>query len=80
MVNGVLYGTTRSGGAAGLGTIFSVTPPAAGQTQWTYKILYSFQGGADGGVPAAALVADGAGSFYGTTETGGAGTVFRFTP
>lgn len=82
MVNGVLYGTTGQGGSANAGTIFSLTPPAAGQTEWAYNILYSFQGGDDGSVPFAPLVADGAGNFYGTTQNGagGAGTVFRFTP
>jgi uncharacterized repeat protein (TIGR03803 family) len=43
--NGVLYGTTYSGGAYGYGTIFKIN--AVGQE----TILYSFQGGADGGGP-----------------------------
>jgi uncharacterized repeat protein (TIGR03803 family) len=49
-----------------------------------YKILYSFQGGADGASPYGDLVTDGAGNIYGTTDSGGSqicnlgcGTVFK---
>jgi len=38
-----------------------------------FQVLYSFQGGADGAGPVAALVADGAGNLYGTAEYGGDG-------
>ncbi|HVS76953.1 MAG TPA: choice-of-anchor tandem repeat GloVer-containing protein, partial [Steroidobacteraceae bacterium] len=64
---GNLYGTTTAGGAHGDGTVFELS--AAG----TESVLYSFSGGTtDGSKPAAALVMDGAGNFYGTTESGGA--------
>ena len=39
---GALYGTTSGGGAAGLGTVFKLTPPAKYQTVWTETVLYSF--------------------------------------
>ena len=38
---GVLYGVTAYGGTF-WGTIFRLTPPAAGQTNWTEKILHTF--------------------------------------
>ncbi len=49
----------------------------------SYRSLYSFTGGGDGGDPATALAFDSAGNAYGTTVTGGAdgcGTVFQLTP
>lgn len=70
---GNLYGTTTNGGTAGLGTVFELTPPAAGQSQWTESILYSFLGGpADGAYPKSAGVTfDQAGNLYGFTSLGG---------
>ena len=44
--------------------------------------MHSFAGGSDGAGPYAALVADSAGNFYGTTQSGGAndqGTVYKIT-
>ena len=49
----------------------------------TYKRLYNFTGGADGGDPATRLTFDAAGNAYGTTAAGGDygfGTVFMLTP
>lgn len=49
----------------------------------TYKRLYNFTGGADGGDPATRLTFDRAGNAYGTTASGGDfnfGTVFMLTP
>jgi hypothetical protein len=50
-------------------------------------LLYSFQGGSDGGAPYAGLIADKEGALYGTTTGGGTGdggfgfgTVFKLTP
>jgi uncharacterized repeat protein (TIGR03803 family) len=73
---GNLYGTTYQGGAYNSGTVFELE--AAG----IYKVLYSFQGGADGNGPYAGLVLDSAGNFYGTTFNGGAsgkGVVYKLT-
>ncbi len=72
--SGNLYGTTWSGGAFGLGTVFKINP-SGGET-----LLYSFTGSPDGANPYAGLVTDGAGDLYGTTESGGVsnlGTVFK---
>jgi uncharacterized repeat protein (TIGR03803 family) len=49
----------------------------------TYKKLYNFTGGADGGDPASPLTFDSAGNAYGTTAAGGdfdLGTVFMLSP
>jgi len=78
---GNLFGTTLEGGANALGTVFMLAPDG------TEKVLHSFQGGnLDGANPLAGLVADGKGSFYGTTEDGGSqacgagcGTVFKIS-
>jgi len=46
------------------------------------RVLYAFKGGTDGQTPIGALVADGKGNLYGTTESGGVygvGTVFKLT-
>src|SRR5690242_2558567 len=43
--DGYFYGVTYGGGASGYGTVFKVTADRA------VTIVYSFTGGADGGVP-----------------------------
>jgi uncharacterized repeat protein (TIGR03803 family) len=71
---GNLYGTTYMGGASGQGAIFRVTQGGK------ETVLYSFTGGADGGNPAARLLRDKKGNFFGTTYYGGAsnsGVVFK---
>ena len=80
---GALYGVTANGGAAGAGSVYKLTPPASGQTNWTETILYSFHNQTDGGFPAAGLLFDKAGALYGTTTQSGesgTGTVFKLTP
>ncbi len=64
-VNGVLFGTTFSGGPKDEGTVFKVSSSGA------ENVLYSFKGGTDGGNPMAALL-NVKGVLYGTTVTGGA--------
>ncbi len=83
---GNLYGTSLYGGNSaclnGCGTVFEVSPPAAGQTAWTTTVLTSFDG-VNGSYPLGSLIADSAGNFYGTTIGGGAagdGTVFELSP
>lgn len=74
--NGNLYGIGARGGAAGEGVVFKLSP------RGREKVLYSFTGGNDGGVPQANLVRDAGGNFYGITAQGGAnnqGTVFKLT-
>lgn len=74
---GNIFGTTNQGGTFGFGTVFEIT---AGGTE---KILYSFTGGADGGLPTSALVLDNKRNLLGTTSSGGTagfGTVFSVRP
>ncbi|MGH9498787.1 MAG: choice-of-anchor tandem repeat GloVer-containing protein [Terriglobales bacterium] len=65
---GNLFGTTYQGGTGGVGIVYEIIP---GPTGFTYKLLYNFTGKTDGGFPAAPLVMDSAGNFYGTTMWGG---------
>jgi len=64
---GNLYGTTTTGGASGVGTVFEISAPSA-----EFRVIHSFtnQSG-DGAYPSTALIIDAAGNLYGTTEIGG---------
>jgi uncharacterized repeat protein (TIGR03803 family) len=82
--HGLLYGTTYYGGANGAGAVFRVGP-GAGIGGWRDAVLYSFQGGPDGGNPTTTLVFGPTGKLYGTTSAGGdagcdCGVVFGLTP
>jgi uncharacterized repeat protein (TIGR03803 family) len=82
---GILYGTTEEDGATQFGTVFALSPPAAGSILWTKTILWNFTGGNDGGYPydGAALIIDSACILYGTTLRGGTksdGTAFMLKP
>jgi uncharacterized repeat protein (TIGR03803 family) len=69
----ILFGTTRGGGSAEHGTVFSMATNGAG-----YTVLYNFTNSPDGAAPQSALVAFG-NALYGTTSDGGIsvwGTVF----
>jgi uncharacterized repeat protein (TIGR03803 family) len=79
-IDGNLYGTTTFGGGSdceiGCGTVFKITLGG------TLTTLHSFDG-ADGDQPNGALIQGVSGSFFGTTEAGGAygfGTVFKVIP
>ena len=76
--NGLLYGTTSTGGSAGLGTAFSMNLDGTG-----FTVLHTFIGGStDGASPVHALTPAGDGSFYGVTPKGGpsdVGTVFQMS-
>jgi uncharacterized repeat protein (TIGR03803 family) len=86
-LNGVLYGTTASGGGqgcrngVGCGTVFAFTPSSSALT-----IVYAFKGGMNGQSPTG-LTAIG-GMIYGSTASGGGGckynlgcgTLFSVTP
>jgi uncharacterized repeat protein (TIGR03803 family) len=86
--NGMLYGTTYSGGIlspsspvapcydTGCGTVFKISTSGTG-----FAVLHSFGTNAGGSVdttdgrsPQASLILDGAGNLYGTTSYGGIGT------
>jgi uncharacterized repeat protein (TIGR03803 family) len=74
--NGNLYGTAPTGGSTGFGTVYKI----AGKK---VTALYTFTGGADGGNPEAALIADKKANLYGVARQGGAfnhGVVFQITP
>jgi hypothetical protein len=91
---GALYGTASHGGDTGNGyggsggVVFKLTPPAAGETEWTETVPHSFNSGTRGSNPAAALIIDQQGALYGTTVQGGdtaggtsgEGVVFKLTP
>ncbi len=64
--DGNLYGTTQSGGANGLGTIFKIT------TSGVLTTLASFNG-TNGANPYGGIIPGTDGNFYGTTCGGGAG-------
>jgi uncharacterized repeat protein (TIGR03803 family) len=79
--DGNFYGTTGGGGANGSGTIFRLKP--SGELTLLYNFCSQNPRCVDGAHPAAGLVEDAAGDFYGTTLTGGGssdtwGTVFKF--
>jgi uncharacterized repeat protein (TIGR03803 family) len=91
-VDGSLYGTTRQGGANGLGVLFKLTPNGG---EWGYQALYSFCANAeckDGKYPQAALSYSGQGTgapwdksspLFGTASQGGKygnGVVFELNP
>lgn len=87
-----LYGTAQNGGTAcqsaypkGCGVAFELTPPAAGRTTWSERVLYSFGVAETDGVgPNGDLTQIGA-SLFGTAGSGGeepceCGVVYRLTP
>ena len=76
--DGNFYGTTFSGGAKGLGTVFRVTPTGV------ESVLHSFGGRVlgDGANPTAALIEASDGNLYGASLIGGpnnTGTIFRIS-
>jgi uncharacterized repeat protein (TIGR03803 family) len=79
--NAELYGTTRSQGAHGHGTIFKITQ--GGKLTTLYPFC-SQTNCTDGEEPFAGLVQGADGDFYGTAGVGGSGndggTVFKVTP
>jgi uncharacterized repeat protein (TIGR03803 family) len=82
---GNLYGTTLQGGAANMGTVFELTPPASPGGSWTETELYGFQSfqSGDGNAPLANVTFDKLGNLFSTAWVGGnlnRGTVFQLTP
>src|SRR5439155_18996860 len=73
-IDGNYYGTTESGGAFNIGTVFKMAPDG------TVTLLHAFASGSDGASPVAALVQALDGNCYGTTPSGGSsgkGTAFK---
>jgi uncharacterized repeat protein (TIGR03803 family) len=85
---GNLYGTALYGGLhsgpcnfAGCGTVYQLTPSGSG---WALNVLYSFQGGNDGGNPAGVIFDNSGTLLYGAAKNAGpagwGGTVYDLTP
>lgn len=72
---GNLYGMATYGGQFGYGTVFKLVHSAGG---YTFQLLYSFTGGADGAMPVSNVVLDSAGNVYGASGEGGG--IFQITP
>jgi uncharacterized repeat protein (TIGR03803 family) len=80
----LIVGTSYFGGSYNRGTLFTLTPPTAGQTGWTEAVAHSFEGSSrngayprDGGRPEAPPVKVGATYYGGNSETG---SIYGFTP
>src|ERR1700724_148825 len=72
------YGTTQFGGSSNRGVVFKL------DAKGNETILYTFSGGADGGIPIGRVISDSAGNLYGITSLGGdptcsCGTVYKLT-
>jgi len=89
--DGALYGTTISGGQyyvspfyTTLGTVFSLTPPAAKGAAWTENLLWSFGGPASSGAGPNGVIVGSGGVLCGITSGGLPGgikgTVFSLSP
>jgi len=78
---GNLYGTTYTGAADGNGTVFELSPPAAGAKKWKQTVLHRFSMKVKDGIyPDSSVIFDQQENLYGTTSEGGindAGTVFE---
>ena len=77
-----LYGTTFWGGTNKAGTVFELTPPAAGQTGWVKTAIFNFDPSTSGQGPYR-IVADKAGNLFGATRFsvgGGGGEIFELSP
>jgi hypothetical protein len=85
--NGNLFGTTWYGGdlscngGAGCGVVFEEAAPLTSTDAWTYSVLYSFTGGADGCCQLSTPAFDHFGRLYGVTNlTTPGGGIFRLAP
>ena len=84
--DGAWYGTTTAGGAASLGVVFRLRPPAHACATtlcpWTEDLVHCFAGNDDGSMPFSNIIFDAQGKMYGTTSEGGSdsGTVFGIIP
>ncbi len=78
---GVLYGVTPFGGAINCGTIFALTPQAAGRG-WIFTTLYDFPAKQAGCSPVGQLVLGANGQLYGAAGGGASngGVVFELDP
>lgn len=76
--DGKLYGMTYYDGTANKGMIYRLDPGTG-----VFLIIYNFSNDADGKHPSGRLFRNADGTFYGTTESGGAngaGVIFHYDP
>ena len=93
--DGKLYGFTWGGSGScngGCGTVYELTPPAAGRHEWTYRRLHTFTGAGAAHGPFGNPLVVRSGSIYGIAYSGGptaptgcapfigCGEVFKLTP
>lgn len=84
--SGTIYGTTLANPNVSTcaddacGSVYELTPPPAGKTAWTRRLLHSFAGQTDGGSPGAGLVLDAAGHLFGTMSLNQSTAIFELTP
>ncbi len=79
---GNAYGTASNGGQYLYGTVYELIRSGS---EWTESTLHGFAGLNDGAFPAAGLISDAAGNFYGTTSAGSPqlnsdGVAYELTP
>ena len=77
--DGNFYGTTNTGGANNVGTIFKISPTSP----YTLTLMHSFTAATEGQNPEGTLVQGMDGFFYGTAYGGGSGsdgTAFKISP
>lgn len=80
---GNIFGTTTKGGTADSGVVFKLSPPAVGETAWSYGVVHRFKGGSDGATPSAGVSIDASGNLFGMTTHAGIhseGVAFKLTP
>jgi hypothetical protein len=85
--SGNLYGTTSLGGTHFVGNVFQLSPNGSGG--WSFRVVYAFTNGSDGGRPDD-LIIDASGNLFASTSqagiTGGActssgcGTIIELSP
>jgi uncharacterized repeat protein (TIGR03803 family) len=76
--DGNFYGTAETGGTAGYGVLYRITPSG------TYTVLHNFAGGSDGVNPSSPPLQAADGNFYGTTgqitfQGDGPSTAYQYT-
>jgi len=79
---GNLYGTTQ-GCKFGVGTVFELVRPPAGEQNWKEVVLHDFVDKNDGTLPASTLMFDQNGNLFGVANGGGSGSdgiVFELSP
>ncbi|MGA3039498.1 MAG: choice-of-anchor tandem repeat GloVer-containing protein [Bryobacteraceae bacterium] len=79
-LHGELYGTAKTGGEFGFGTVYELLPAASSGGTWTEVAIHSFSG-QDGQYPDAGLVRGPSGALYGTAgDSDGNAMVFVLSP